>query len=142
MLLKDKIIFIVEDNTLNRVVYQMALSLHGARVEYERWGQDAVRRLQSLQQVDLIILDLMLHKGISGYDIFEEIRSISKYDPIPIITVSAAEPAIALPKAQQMGFAGFIAKPIDDTLFPNQIARVIAGERVWYVGERYHTSGQ
>lgn len=137
MLLKDKFIYIVEDNTQNRVVFQMSLVLTGARVEFERWGRDAVTRLEGFRRVDLIILDLMLHNGVSGYDIFDEIRGLPQYDSIPIVAVSAAEPAIALPKTKLKGFSGFISKPIDDSLFPRQIAQILAGEQVWYAGERY-----
>ena len=38
MSLHDKHIFIVEDNLENRVVFQMALMKHGARVDFERWA--------------------------------------------------------------------------------------------------------
>ena len=137
MILKNKFIFIVEDNIPNRVVFQMALIVSGAKVEFERWGRDAVAQLNAMPQVDLIILDLMLHNDISGYDIFTEIRGIPQYDHVPLVAVSASEPAIALPKTRKMGFAGFIAKPIDDMLFPKQLARIIAGEKVWYAGERF-----
>jgi CheY-like chemotaxis protein len=131
MLLQGKSIFVVEDNLQNRVVFQMTMITHGATLEFERWGRDTVRRLQACRCVDLIILDLMLYGGVSGYDIFKEIRGHSQFDHIPIIAVSAAEPSIAIPKAQQMGFAGFIAKPINDDLFPDQIARIMAGEPIW-----------
>jgi CheY-like chemotaxis protein len=131
MLLTGKVIFIVEDNLQNRVVFQMTTVAHGPTLEFERWGRDAVWRLQALRKVDLIILDLMLYGGISGYDIFEEIRQLPEFDRVPIVAVSAAEPSIAIPKTQQMGFAGFIAKPIDDELFPKQLAQILAGEPVW-----------
>lgn len=140
MQLKNKLIFIVEDNAQNRVVFQMALVMTGARVEFERWGTDAISRLENFRSVDLIVLDLMLTNGISGYDIFSEIRALPQYAAIPIIAVSAAEPAIALPKTREMGFSGFIAKPIDDDLFHRQIEQVLAGEKVWYAGERYYES--
>jgi two-component system, cell cycle response regulator DivK len=140
MILRDRTVFIVEDNTQNRVVYQMTLIVNGARVEFERWGRDALGRLNSVRHVDLIILDLMLHNGVSGYDIFDEIRALPEYNCVPIIAVSAAEPAIAIPKTQVKGFDGFIAKPIDSDEFPDQIARVIAGEKIWYAGERYQGS--
>jgi CheY-like chemotaxis protein len=131
MLLPGKVIFVVEDNLQNRVVFQMTTIAHGATLEFERWGRDAVGRLQGCRKVDLIILDLMLYGGISGYDIFEEIRQHPQFDGIPIVAVSAAEPSIAIPKAQKMGFSGFIAKPVDDELFPQQLARILAGEQVW-----------
>jgi len=140
MLLKNRSVFIVEDNIQNRIVFQMTLVVEGAKLEFERWGRDAIYRLNNQRSVDLIILDLMLHNDVSGYDIFTEIRANSKYDAIPIVAVSAAEPAIALPRTRQMGFSGFIAKPIDDELFAKQIAQILSGEKVWYTGERYYGS--
>lgn len=137
MLLKDKTIFIVEDNPQNRVVFQMSLGLNGAKIEFERWGRDAMFFLTRLKEVNLIILDLMLHNGKSGYDIFSEIRTLPVYDAVPIIAVSASEPAIAIPKAQSMGFAGFIAKPIDDNLFPQQCIQVMGGQKIWDAGQRF-----
>lgn len=137
MLLRDKHIFIVEDNLQNRVVFTMTLKLQGADIDFDRWGRDALWRLQSFRKLDLIILDLMLHDGISGFDIFDEIRKQARFDPVPIVAVSAAEPSVALPKARAKGFSGFIAKPIDDDLFPTQVLRLIGGEQVWYAGERY-----
>jgi two-component system chemotaxis sensor kinase CheA len=137
MILKGKHIFIVEDNIQNRVVFQMALIVHGALIDFERSGQDAVTMLKKAGQVDLIILDLMLKENLSGYDIFQEIRKLPKFDAVPIIAVSAAEPAIAIPKTQALGFSGFIGKPIDDDLFAKQIVRVLAGEHVWYAGTEF-----
>jgi len=136
MLLKNKNIFIVEDNSQNRVVFKMVLLVHGANIDFERWGQDAISHLRKFEKVDLIVLDLMLYQGTSGYDIFEEIRRMPEYDKVPIVAVSASEPAVAIPKTQAMGFSGFIAKPIDDDLFPRQMAQIIAGERIWYAGMR------
>lgn len=134
MLLKGKRILIVEDNTLNRVVYQITLGVQGAYIEFDRWGREAVARLKRTRNWDLIILDLMLHGGISGFDIFQEIRTMPQYDAIPIIAISASEPAVAMPRAQELGFSGFIGKPVDETYFAGQIARVIAGEQIWSEG--------
>jgi CheY-like chemotaxis protein len=136
MLLKGKHIFIVEDNVQNRVVFKIALLMHGAMVDFERSGEETIQRLQSLKKVDLIILDLMLRGGISGFALFEAIRRLPQFVQVPIIAVSAAEPATAIPLARKMGFSGFIAKPIDDDLFPKQIAAIIGGEQIWHVGER------
>lgn len=139
MLLKDKRIFVVEDNAANRIVFQLALAKHGAYVHTERWGEEALKRLKTFQSIDLIVLDLMLRGEISGYDIFDEIHTRPEFTEIPIVAVSASEPAVAIPATQQKGFSGFIAKPIDTERFPQQIARLIAGEHIWYAGERYTT---
>lgn len=137
MLLRGKRIFIVEDNMQNRVVFTMTLMLQGALLEFDRWGRHTVQRLQNYPRVDLIVLDLMLPAGNTGYDIFDELRSFPEFNAVPIVAVSAAEPAIAIPKTKQKGFSGFIAKPIDDDLFPKQVVKLIGGEQVWYAGERY-----
>jgi CheY-like chemotaxis protein len=137
MLLEGKRIFIVEDNLQNRVVFKMVLLCQGAWVEFDRWGRDALWRLQSFKDVDLIVLDLMLPGGYSGFAIFDEIRSLPEFEAVPIIAVSAAEHSVAIPQTQQKGFSGFIAKPIDDDLFPKQVAKIIAGEKLWYAGDRF-----
>lgn len=137
MYLKNKQIFIVEDNMQNRMIFQMILLKHGASVHFERCGSETISRLVGFQHLDVIILDLMLAGGVSGYDIFGSIRSIPRFSQVPIVAVSAAEPAIAMPKVQALGFNGFIAKPVDMTLFPQQIAQLIEGTPVWHVGERF-----
>lgn len=137
MYLAGKRIFIVEDNALNRVVFTMTLKIHGAQVEFDRWGDHTLMRMHVFDQVDLIILDLMLPGGVTGYDVFNEIRSVPGYANVPIIAVSAADPAVAIPRTQQLGFNGFIAKPLDDDLFPKQVAKILDGEKVWFAGTHY-----
>ncbi len=137
MLLYGKRIFIVEDNVQNRVVFQMLLKKQGADVDFERWGQDTVFRLKNAARVDIVLLDLMLAEGVSGFDLYNDIRDqIPELAAIPIVAVSAMEPAIAIPKAQAMGFSGFIAKPINGQIFAEQLANVLNGETVWYTGEQ------
>jgi len=134
MLLKGKSIFIVEDNAQNRVIFQMTLIRHGALVDFERWGADTVTRLSNLPAVDLIILDLMLANGLSGLDVCEQIRALPKYAKIPIVAVSAMDPAVAIPQVQSKGFNGFIAKPIEKNLFPAQLGTILDGKQVWHWG--------
>ena len=132
--LSNKRIYIVEDDPRNRVIYQVMMIRHGARVHFDNWGKDAVSKIKAFGRVDLIILDLMITGGPDGYSIFKEIRSEPELNDVPIIAVSAADPSTALPKAQQMGFSGYIGKPINDEIFPEQLARVMDGEEVWYAG--------
>ena len=141
MLLYGKLIFIVEDNSQNRVIYQIMMVRNGARVEFDRWGRGTLSRMRSLSKIDVIIMDLMLPNGDSGYAIFEEIRQDPGFDDVPVVAVSAADPSTALPRTQQMGFSGFIGKPINDDLFPSQICRIIQGEKIWYADDHYVTSG-
>ena len=76
----------------------------------------------------------MLYRGLSGFDIFQAIRAMPEFDQIPIIAISASESTQAIPKARELGFSGFISKPIDEALLADQVARVMAGEQIWYEG--------
>jgi CheY-like chemotaxis protein len=134
MLLEGKHIYIVEDNQMNRIVYQMTLQMQGAYLEFDRWGKDASHKLANVRHWDLIILDLMLAKGISGYDIFEDIRQMPHHENTPIIAISASEPSVAIPKVRELGFNGFISKPIDEELICDQVLRAINGEAIWHDG--------
>lgn len=132
--LTGKRIFIVEDNSHNRIVYQLSLGMEGAFISFDRWGHEAIDKLKKSHQWDLIILDLMLKAGTSGFDIFEQIRQMSQFNHVPVVAISASEPAIAIPKAQTMGFDGFISKPIDEEIFVDQIVRILNGEKIWHDG--------
>ncbi|MCI0709206.1 MAG: response regulator [Chloroflexi bacterium] len=134
--LDQKRIFIVEDNPANRAVTTALLTRHGAEVRMERWGRDAVRQLRTFGPVDLIILDLMLSDDISGFDVFDQIRALPDFNAVPIVAVSATDPSSGIPECQQKGFNGFISKPIEFTLFAEQIASLINGETVWYTNQQ------
>jgi two-component system, cell cycle response regulator DivK len=124
-------VFVVEDNLENRMITQMALFRTGMRITFDAFGRDTLRRMKKVMPVDLILMDLMLPLGISGYDIFEKIHADEELQHIPICALSAAEPAYAIPKCKQKGFAGFIAKPIDIDRFGEQIQRLLQGEQLW-----------
>lgn len=135
--LSGKHIFIVEDNISNRVIYQVMMKRHGGTVIFDHWGHESVSLLEQTDKVDLIILDLMLGNGINGFDILQDIRLKPDYSEIPIVAISAADPLVTIPRAQDEGFNGFIAKPINDDLFIDQLQRIMAGEALWYGGSRY-----
>jgi CheY-like chemotaxis protein len=134
MLLQKKRIFVVEDNLENRMIMRFLLTYHGAIVEFDMWGRTTVEKLRSFAPVDIILMDLMLPLGSSGYQITSEIRAHAELAKVPIVAVSASDPSQAIPLCRQKGFDGFIAKPIDDELFPQQILRILNHEPVWYAG--------
>ena len=131
MLLKGKRIFLTEDNLTNRSVIQLLLERDGAVFAFERWGFDTLERLQKFGPVDIILLDLMLPNGITGLDLYDQIRSVPAFNEVPIVAVSAKDPGIAIPEVQAKGFNGFIAKPINRLRFTQQVAWVIEGKSVW-----------
>jgi CheY-like chemotaxis protein len=132
--MKAKRIFIVEDNTQNRIIFQLSLLRENVFLHFERHGWDAINQLKMMGEVDLIVMDLALAEDISGFDLAAQIRAIPEYAKTLIVAVSAMDPDIAIPQAQAQGLAGFIAKPIDGQLFYYQILTILGGEKVWDAG--------
>ncbi len=134
--LHEKRVYIVEDNVFNRLVFQAALEMSGAYVEYDRHGLETIEHLKNRKPFDVVILDLMLPYGKSGFHLFNDIRTLEHYRTTPIVAVSAAEASIAIPRARLLGFAGFIPKPINEEVFAVQIASILDGQSLWIEDNR------
>jgi CheY-like chemotaxis protein len=135
MLLDDRTVFIVEDDSTNLAIISALLRRNGATVLYDRWGIETLARLQKAKRVDIILMDLMLPGGVTGYQVFESIKTVSELADIPVVMVSAADPTLEMNRARNMGFMGFISKPIHPRRFPVYIAQLIEGIPLW--GETY-----
>lgn len=137
-MLRGKKIFIVEDNAQNRMIYQIMMMRGGAIASFDRWGKNTLQKMRSFAPIDIIIMDLMMAQGQSGYEIFQIIQESGEFSDVPIVAVSASDPLYAIPKTKELGFRGFIAKPIDDDLFPQQLMKIMEGETCWYTGSSYY----
>lgn len=131
MILENRRIFIVEDDPGNLAVTMTILRQAGAKIFFDRWGKDTLTSLRNALPIDLIVMDLMLPHGISGYDVFDTLRAEADLSAIPMVAVTAADPNSELSKVRRKGFEGYISKPIRYLAFAKQLARVIAGEQVW-----------
>lgn len=136
--LKGKRVFIVEDDPSNMAVFAVTLKQSGALVIQDPWNSGTIDLLLRVLPIDIILLDLMLRRDMSGYDIYTRIREHPALADIPAVIVSASDPEIEIPRAKAMGFAGFIGKPIDVRLFPVQVAACLDGQPVWS-GHHYPT---
>lgn len=132
--LDGKRIFIIEDNVGNRSIMEFMLEREGAKVAFDRWGQETIERLNQLESVDLILLDINFPGDVTGYDVFQDIRNQPEYANVPVIAVSATDAEVAIPKTQELGFNGFISKPIRHGLFVKQVIQVLEGEKIWFRG--------
>src|SRR5260370_8117819 len=74
MLLKNKRIFIVEDNTGNLAIASIYLENQGAKIKFERRGLRTTEAIIQQMPIDLILTDLMLPTDIITSDIYNQIR--------------------------------------------------------------------
>ena len=114
-------ILVIEDGSVNRILYSAILEATGAQMEYNVSGRNVIDQLHDLNGVDLILLDMMFPRGINGLDIYRDIRAVDEFDNIPVIAVTAKNTEQLLPVLKKEGFKGLIAKPINIASFSRQI---------------------
>jgi len=129
--LEGKRVFVVEDDISNMAVFAVTLKNGGALVYQDHWNSGTITLLKQFMPVDVVLLDLMLRHGVSGYDIYDHLRAIPELADVPVVVVSASDPETEIPRAKAKGMAGFIGKPISLQDFPLQVAACMRGEPVW-----------
>lgn len=133
--LMGKRVLIVEDNVSNMAVYAVAFKRSGAQVFQDPFNTDTIKLIRNRLPLDIVLLDLNLRYNLTGYDIFDKLKADPELADIPVLAVSASEPAVEIPKARARGFVGFIGKPIDPFMLVAQTKACIEGEQVWYTRE-------
>ena len=132
MLLKGKHIFLIEDDPVNFAVLQTILKAQGAFVLHDHWGDTTLYNMVNYPyELDMIIIDLMLPGDVTGYDIFDAIKNEPKLKDIITVIVSASDPDIEIPQAQEKGFTSFISKPVNRGKLPQQLLNIMEGKSIW-----------
>lgn len=126
-----KRIFIVEDNAGNGTIMKILLQAAGATVFVDRFAINTLQRIYEADKIDIILMDLMLPHGVTGYDIYDQLQQDPQLAHIPVIIVSASDPALEMNKARAKGFRGYISKPINNLNFAKMIGAVLNGHTVW-----------
>jgi two-component system cell cycle response regulator DivK len=132
---KDACVLIVEDNVRNYALLARMLTFLGVKqTEWKRSGWQVLEFVQdTMTRVDLILLDIHLPEE-DGYEVLERLRKDEHFDKTLIVAVTADVSQANLSRAKAAGFNGFLAKPINVDLFPEQILQVLQGESVWDLG--------
>lgn len=84
--------------------------------------------LKDQNRVDVIFLDLEM-PGLDGYAVFDLLRAKPEFTDTPIIAYSVH--VNELKNTHELGFNGFIGKPLSDKKFSAQLSRILKGEGVW-----------
>jgi two-component system cell cycle response regulator DivK len=89
-----------------------------------------------MPRLDLVLMDIHLpHED--GYDALHKLRADPRFADTRIVAITADANEAAMKKAKDSGFDGFLGKPIDPDLFPEQIKAILKGEEVWDLGYHY-----
>ena len=110
-------ILVVDDDVRNIFALTSALEHKGAIVEIGRNGREAIDKLNQVEDIDLVLMDVMMPE-MDGYEATREIRKDPRWRKLPIIAVTAKAMKDDQERCLQAGSNDYLAKPIDlDRLF-------------------------
>ncbi|BAX78919.1 PAS domain S-box protein [Labilibaculum antarcticum] len=109
-LLRDKTILVVEDIEFNYLLIDEILAPTLAKVIWAKNGEEAVKIIEANTPVDLILMDIKM-PVMNGYNASKQITNVNPN--IPIIAQTAYAMKGDKKKIFELGFKGYISKPID-----------------------------
>lgn len=119
---------IIDDDSYNLSVLSQMLNIEGVSSIGVSDPAALDDTLTHPTPIDIVFLDLEL-PGINGLEIFHNLKADERFQQIPIIAYSVHNSEINT--VRELGFQGFIGKPVDADKFPNQLRRILNGEPVW-----------
>ncbi|WP_051620274.1 response regulator [Paenibacillus sp. UNC451MF] len=106
-----KRILLVEDNEINQQVAYEMLHQHGYEVEVAGNGKEALLKLEQ-SEWDLVLMDVHMPE-MDGCEATQVIRSIPRFEHIPIIAMTANVIRNDHEKYMQIGMNDIITKPLE-----------------------------
>ncbi len=119
-------ILYIEDDFRNRLLVQRILVAYGYTVVEAETGTDGIRLAQEVDP-DLILMDINLPE-MDGYEATARLKKIDKLAGVPIIAMTANVMKGDREKTLEAGCDGYIQKPIDVDLLPEQIEKFLAAK--------------
>jgi len=130
--LNEATIIVVEDDPNSQIIILDLLRIGGATQCYTRKSvASAVAFAERLPQVDLFLADINMPRE-SGFDLLQIVRQHEKLHQAKVVAVTAGTLDKDIQKVRELGFDGFIGKPLNPRSFAQQIQDILNGEAVWY----------
>ena len=104
-------ILVVDDVALNVKLLADLLAVNGYRTCTATSGAEALERIAG-EQPDLVLLDVMM-PGMSGYEVCRAIRADPAHAMLPVVLVTALDPAEERAKGLDAGADDFLSKPVE-----------------------------
>jgi CheY-like chemotaxis protein len=115
-------ILLVEDDESIREIFKLVLEterpLDNLEVEVAASGQEAVACVKA-KRPDVVLLDLTLPEE-HGFDVYRKLQALKPDAHLPVIAVTAHNLTDLQIEAKNLGFFGYVTKPIDfeNSLYP------------------------
>ena len=102
-------ILLVDDDELNLFIGQQLLREQGANVVLAQSGALALQQLEQ-QTFDLIFMDINM-PDMNGYEVTQQIRSLTDYQHVPIVALTAHALESVRERALKVGMNDYLVKP-------------------------------
>ncbi len=112
-------VLVVDDQAPNRRLLADLLAFHGYAVETAAGGREALEKIRAVKP-DLVLLDVVM-PDLSGYEVCKVLRADPHTGILPVVMVTALDPAQERVKGLEAGADDFLSKPINP---PELLARV------------------
>jgi len=116
-------VLIIDDEADNFDVIETLLSDQDYQLHYAASGQDAIAYLDTFQP-DLILLDVMM-PVMDGIEVCKLIKTLPKWQEVPIIMVTALNTKEDLAKCLNAGANDFISKPLSSLEFRARVQSML-----------------
>jgi len=120
---EGRTILLVDDDVRNVFALTSALEQRGAKVEVGRNGFEAIAKLNEIEGIDLVLMDVMM-PGLDGLEATRRIRKDERFARLPIIAITAKAMKDDQEQCLAAGVNDYLAKPID-------LTRLYSLLRVW-----------
>jgi len=118
-------ILIVEDNPLNRRIFQVRLETCGFKTVQAANGAEALQVLGETPEVELVLTDVRMPE-MDGWQLIAELRGRPAWADLPVIVTSAYADLPSVQRAKELGIKSFVVKPINAELLMREVQRALS----------------
>jgi signal transduction histidine kinase/DNA-binding response OmpR family regulator/HAMP domain-containing protein len=111
-ILEGKRALIVDDDMRNIFALATVLDEQGMEILSANNGRDAIKKVQSDAEIDVVLMDIMMPE-MDGIQTIQEIRKLPKGGDLPIIAVTAKAMKGDREKCIEAGAWDYLSKPVD-----------------------------
>jgi HAMP domain-containing protein/CheY-like chemotaxis protein len=110
--LMGKKVLVVDDDVRNIFALSSVLERHGMAVETAGTGREALTMLESLGDVAIVLMDIMMPE-MDGYETMQVIRQNPSFCRLPLVALTAKAMKGDREKCLEAGASEYLAKPVN-----------------------------